>query len=48
MVILVKAITGDDYKAVKDALRDDNGKLTMERMAEFMQQAETAITALKN
>lgn len=45
---MLKALCGKDYQRVKDELRDQYGHLSMERVGEFLDEAQKQLVALKN
>ncbi len=48
-VEMVKAVLGDQYQSVKDELKKQNdGKLTVTKMGEFIDSISVAVNALKN
>ena len=49
LIAVGKALFGEKgWKDVTDALRDENGKLTLTRVGEFVNEASNQIDALKN
>lgn len=44
----VRFLTGDKYDEVKDALRDDSGRVSMESMKEFVAEFTGAVGELPN
>lgn len=44
----IKLLTGDKYETVKDALRDDNGKITLTAMRDFADEFAQKVGDLKN
>lgn len=48
-IILARALFGrDGWEAVKDGLRDENGKLTKDRVLDFIVETGKQLNALKN
>lgn len=45
---MLKALCGKDYQRVKDELRDQYGHLSMERVGQFLDEAQKQLVALKN
>ena len=45
---MLKALCGKDYKRVKDELRDQYGHLSLERVGQFLDEAQKELVALKN
>lgn len=45
---MLKALCGKDYQRVKDELRDQYGHISMERVGEFLDEAQKQLVALKN
>lgn len=44
----IKMITGDKYDEVKEALRDENGRITLSAMREFADEFAAKVGELKN
>lgn len=45
---MLKALCGKDYERVKDELRDKHGHLSLERVGQFLDEAQKELVALKN
>ena len=45
---LMHAVCGDRYEEVKDGLRDENGRLSLETVSDFLTEVMQSIQALKN
>lgn len=48
MLVFVRAVLGDEYDRVIGELRDGDGHLPMSRVAEFVNEVQEKVEALKN
>ena len=48
MLLFVRAVLGDEYDRVIDELRDGDGRLPMNRVAQFVGEVQEKVSALKN
>lgn len=48
MLVFVRAVLGDEYDRVIGELRGEDGKLPMSRVAEFVNEIQEKVEALKN